>query len=63
MSHPAITIDAGASLTEAVHLLQERQLRRLPVTENGQLVGIITRADVLKAMAAQWEATAGLSEG
>jgi CBS domain-containing protein len=33
-------------------------MRRLPVVRDGQLVGILTRADVLRALAAQLEVAA-----
>jgi CBS domain-containing protein len=49
MTSPAVTIDPGAAVTEAASLMVERGINRLPVVENGKLVGIITRADVVKA--------------
>jgi nucleotide-binding universal stress UspA family protein/predicted transcriptional regulator len=57
MTRPAVSIDVGAKLNAAIHLLCERDLRRLPVTDDGRLVGIVSRADVLKGMAEQWRAT------
>jgi acetoin utilization protein AcuB len=57
MSRPAVTVDVGASLNAAIHLLCERDLRRLPVTDEGRLAGIVSRADIMKAMAEQWRAT------
>ena len=48
MSSPAITIRAGASLTEAAKLMHDRQVKRLPVVDGeGHLVGIVTRGDLL----------------
>jgi CBS domain-containing protein len=38
-------------------MLLERNVRRLPVTDGGRLVGIISRADILKAMAEHWRLT------
>jgi CBS domain-containing protein len=58
MSHPAVTIESTASLASALHLLLERRFRRLPVVEDGRVVGILSRSDVLKAMAQQWESLA-----
>ena len=58
MSHPAVTIESTASLAAALHLLLERRFRRLPVVEDGRVVGILSRSDVLKAMAQQWETLA-----
>ena len=62
MTQPAVSIDVGAKLNAAIHLLCERDLRRLPVTDEGRLVGIVSRADVLKGMAEQWRATQSISD-
>ncbi len=48
MSQPAITITPGEPVTSAARLMYQSKVKRLPVvTESGQLVGIISRADVL----------------
>jgi CBS domain-containing protein len=48
MTSPALTIWPGAPVTEAARLMQERRVKRLPVVNGGgQLVGIVSRADVL----------------
>jgi len=39
--HP-ITIDQDASIIEAIHLMKEKGIRRLPVKAKGRLVGLIT---------------------
>ncbi len=44
--HP-ITIDATATIVEAIHLLKEKNIRRLPVMRNGKLVGIVTERMLL----------------
>jgi acetoin utilization protein AcuB len=46
MSSPAIVIDSQSSLPAAHLLMKEHGLRRLPVVDDGQLVGIITLGDV-----------------
>ncbi len=46
MKKDVITIDAHASVIDAVHLLKEKGIRRLPVTKNGKLVGIVTDRDL-----------------
>jgi nucleotide-binding universal stress UspA family protein/predicted transcriptional regulator len=58
MSHRPLTIEASASLAAALHVLLEHRVRRLPVVDQGVLVGVLARADVLKAMAEQWAETA-----
>lgn len=50
MSRNAITITPDASISEAAKIMRERNINRLPVVDNGRLVGIITRADLLKAL-------------
>jgi CBS domain-containing protein len=49
MTAPAITIGPESSLTEAAGLMVDRGINRLPVVENGKLVGIVTRADLVRA--------------
>jgi acetoin utilization protein AcuB len=39
--HP-ITIEESASVIEAIHLLKEHGIRRLPVMKKGKLVGLVT---------------------
>jgi CBS domain-containing protein len=49
MSSPPITITAGASLSEAAHVMQERNVRRLVVVdERGRIAGIVSRRDLLQ---------------
>jgi CBS domain-containing protein len=50
MSHPAVSIDADAPLMAVVDVFRHRRLRRLPVTRDGKLIGMISRSDVLRAM-------------
>jgi acetoin utilization protein AcuB len=47
MTPNPITIDAGATIVEAIHLLKEKNVRRLPVMKNGKLVGIVTERMLL----------------
>jgi len=55
MNHPALSIEESADLSAAINLFVDRRMRRLAVTRDGRLAGILSRADVLKAMAARWE--------
>jgi CBS domain-containing protein len=50
MSSPAQVIPAEASLLEASHLMETRGIKRLPVVENGQLVGIVTQTDLTRGL-------------
>jgi acetoin utilization protein AcuB len=47
--HP-IVIAPKASLFEAYNVMFDNEVRRLPVVENGDLVGIITLSDIQRAL-------------
>ena len=49
MTAPAVTIEPGRRIIEAAAIMTTRRLNRLPVVENGRLVGIVTRADLVRA--------------
>jgi CBS domain-containing protein len=49
MSAPAVTIEPGKQVHEAARLMVAESVNRLPVVEDGKLVGILTRADVVRA--------------
>jgi len=49
MTSPAITLEAADTLQRAAELMASRRVNRLPVVEGGRLVGIVTRADVVRA--------------
>lgn len=61
MTKNPLTVDATASVMEAIHLLRERNVRRLPVMKDGRLVGLVTEKMLLGYMPAkattldQWE--------
>jgi CBS domain-containing protein len=48
MSAPVVTVAPSAELSTAVKLMVEKRIRRLPVTQRGKLVGIITARDLLR---------------
>ncbi|NER50086.1 MAG: universal stress protein [Symploca sp. SIO1A3] len=51
MTPKPITVKPIDSLSHVLYLLNRYQLSRLPVTEEDKLVGIITRADIIRAEA------------
>jgi acetoin utilization protein AcuB len=61
MTKNPLTIEASASVMEAIHVLRERNVRRLPVMKDGRLVGLVTEKMLLGYMPAkattldQWE--------
>jgi CBS domain-containing protein len=48
---PNCTIDADLPLDEAFQLLEERDLERVPVTEDGRLVGVLSRSALQRRLA------------
>ncbi len=57
MTREPITIAPSASIADACRLLHEHQLRWLPVVEGDKLVGVIARADLVRAVAESAEKT------
>ena len=52
MTRDPDTVDQDTSIKEAARLIHETGHNRLPVVEDGRLVGVVTRLDVLGALAA-----------
>lgn len=48
---PIFTLDAWMPLDEAFRKLEERDLERVPVLEDGRLVGVLSRAVVQRRLA------------
>ena len=51
MTQSPITITEDAPLDDVVHLMETRRIKRLPVMRNRKVVGIVSRADLLHALA------------
>lgn len=48
MTSPAVTIQPDTPVAVAARVMQDRRLKRLPVvTDDGTLIGIVSRADIL----------------
>ncbi|MEM3442538.1 MAG: CBS domain-containing protein [Candidatus Bathyarchaeia archaeon] len=47
MTSPVLTINENATLEEAAKLMAKKRVKRLPVMNNGKLVGIVTFTDVV----------------
>jgi CBS domain-containing protein len=52
MTRDVDTVGPDTSIREAARLIHESGHNRLPVVEDGKLVGVVTRLDVLGALAA-----------
>ncbi|MPZ91431.1 MAG: CBS domain-containing protein [Actinobacteria bacterium] len=62
MSAPAIVAAPEATVSELARLMVENHLNRLPIIKDGQLVGVVTRGDVLRAVAGLKRATSDRRE-
>lgn len=51
MSSEVVSVSPDAELREIVHLMDEHAVKRVPVIEDGRVVGIVTRADLMSALA------------
>jgi len=50
MSSPAVTIDEESDIADAASLMLRERIARLPVIRNGRLIGIVTRADIVRGI-------------
>ncbi|MDP3065647.1 MAG: CBS domain-containing protein [Methanobacteriaceae archaeon] len=51
MTHKVITIKLEATIADAAELMDKHDVKRLPVVDDdGKLVGIVTRGDIIAAM-------------
>jgi CBS domain-containing protein len=53
MTSPAITVHEDTPLSDIVELMEHRYIRRVPVTKDGKLVGLVSRGDLLRALVAK----------
>lgn len=51
MSAPLITSHPQTDIREAVRLMNERRIKKLPVLEDGKLIGLISLTDVMRSLA------------
>lgn len=52
MTADVLTVMPDADLAEVAHLLERRRIKRVPVVEEGALVGIVSRSNLLRALIA-----------
>jgi CBS domain-containing protein len=50
MTAPVITVEEGTPLGDVAELLRSHRIRRVPVVRDGRAVGIVSRADLLRAV-------------
>ena len=60
MTRGALSLDAEASLDDAANIFCQNHLRRIPVVNEGRLVGIISRRDLIRFVRDVRKGTAAL---
>ncbi|MFO1048316.1 MAG: CBS domain-containing protein [Geminicoccaceae bacterium] len=50
MTREVVTVEEATPLPEVARLLEQRGIKRVPVLRDGRVVGIVSRADLIKAM-------------
>jgi CBS domain-containing protein len=51
MTTPVVTVSEDTELGEIAELLEAHSIKRVPVVRGGRVVGIVSRADLLRALA------------
>jgi len=51
MTSPALTVRPGLSTADAARIMVDQRINRIPVVADGKLVGIVSRADLVRAFA------------
>jgi CBS domain-containing protein len=54
MTRNIISVSADTDVQEVRHILVNERIRRLPVLEQGHLIGIVSRADLVREVATRW---------
>jgi CBS domain-containing protein len=57
MSAPVVTVTEHTDVSEIGKLLATHQIKRVPVLRDGHLVGIVSRADLVRALTVQFPAS------
>ena len=58
MTESVITVDDTTPIADIARILETRRIKRVPVLRDGKLVGIVSRANLLRALATRLQATA-----
>jgi CBS domain-containing protein len=48
MTTPAVTVNPDTDLDECANVMEQRQIRRVPVVEGEEIVGIVAQADIVR---------------
>ena len=59
MTQDVVTLTEDASLANVVRTLQNNHIRRVPIVQGAKLVGVVSRGDIMRALAARPEGSHG----
>ncbi|MFZ3359768.1 MAG: CBS domain-containing protein [Xanthobacteraceae bacterium] len=63
MSGPVVTVAENTEASEIGRLLQSYRIKRVPVVRDGRVVGIVSRADLLRSLAGRQQPTPSHKDG
>ena len=63
MARPVVTVGEETEISEVARLLTAHRIKRVPVLRDGRIVGIVSRADLVRALAAQEPRPTAAGEG
>ncbi len=51
MIQPVVTAEEGTSVAEIAEMMEKHKIKRVPILRDGKVVGIVSRADIIRALA------------
>lgn len=54
MTRGVISVSADTEVEQVQHLLTNQRIRRVPVVDNGRVVGVVSRSDLVRQIAMRW---------
>ena len=51
MSAPLVTSHPQADIRDAIRLMNERRIKKLPIMEDGKLIGLVSMTDITRSLA------------
>jgi CBS domain-containing protein len=55
MSSPVVTVGPEVKVMDGMQIMIKKKIRHLPIIENGELVGLVTLGDLVRAVLAEQE--------
>jgi CBS domain-containing protein len=55
MTAPVVSVAESAELGEIAQLIEQHKIKRVPVVRDGRMIGLVSRADIVRAIAAERE--------